>query len=99
MVRYIVKLPAAATAFTLAAVASFVAMVQWITLDVVQSEFVTTRDVAAAAKFTDPLVLLIVCAPVVPPAVMVFGNVKPTVKIKSVVLMVARKVPPAVKPI
>ena len=41
-----------------------------------QSEFVTTSDVAAAAKFTDPLALSIVCAPVVPPAVMVFVKTK-----------------------
>jgi len=35
---------------------------------------VTTSDVAAAAKFTDPVTLSIVCAPVVPPAVTVFGS-------------------------
>jgi hypothetical protein len=72
------------------AVVSFVPIETRITLEVVQSELVTTREVAAAAKFTDPDALLIVCAPVVPPAVMVFGTaiapVRVTVVAASVML-------------
>ena len=62
----IVKLPAAATAMTDFMVASLVATVATITLAVVTRELVTTSDEAAAAKLTEPTVLLIVCAPVVP---------------------------------
>ena len=64
-----------ATACTLFMVASFVATVQMMTELVLTSEFVTTRLVAAAAKFTAPVVLLMVCAPVVPPAVTVFVRI------------------------
>ena len=52
-------------------VESLVATVAMTTLLAVTRSQVTTSEVAAAAKFTRPEVLLIVCAPVVPPAVMV----------------------------
>ena len=62
----------------------------------VQSEFVTTRDVAAAAKFTLPLVLLIVCAPVVPPAVIVLDGLNPpTISVPTPVLPSVTRTTPA----
>jgi hypothetical protein len=69
-----VKLPAAETATTDFMVASSVATVATITLAVVTRELVTTSELAAAAKFTEPTVLLIVCAPVVPVAVTVLSR-------------------------
>ena len=69
-----VKLPAAETATTDFMVASSVATVATITLAVVTRELVTTSELAAAAKFTEPTVLLIVCAPVVPSAVTVLSR-------------------------
>jgi hypothetical protein len=65
--------PAAATTDTVFMVVSAVPTVAVITLLVVTNELVTTREVAAAAKFTVPDCLLMVCAPVVPVAVTVFG--------------------------
>ena len=65
--------PAAATAATDFMVVSFVPTVAMMMELVVTRESVTTRDVAAAAKFTVPAFLLIVCAPVVPPAVTVLS--------------------------
>jgi hypothetical protein len=69
--RLIVKEPAPGTTFFMYAVVSFVLTTAKTIDDVVQSEFVTTNDVAPAAKFTVPDGLLIVCAPVVPDAVLV----------------------------
>ena len=66
--------PAPATTETLFMLVSLVPTVQMITLDVVTKELVTTSDVAPAAKLTLPDDLLIVCAPVVPVAVMVLVN-------------------------
>jgi hypothetical protein len=69
----IVKDPAAGTTFLIVAVESFDRTTAK-TSDVVETnELVTTSDVAAAAKFTVPDILLIVWAPVVPPAVTVVG--------------------------
>jgi hypothetical protein len=73
-VRLIVKEPASGTTFFISAVVSFVLTTAKTIDDVVQSEFVTTNDVAPAAKFTVPDGLLIVCAPVVPDAVLVAKN-------------------------
>lgn len=68
------KDPAAGVQFLSSAVASFVCTTQK-TFDVAEtSEFVTTREVAAAAKLTEPAILLMVCSPVVPPAVFVLSN-------------------------
>jgi hypothetical protein len=70
------------------AVVSFVAMVALMTLEVVQSELVTTREVAEAAKFTLPDALLIVCAPVVPAAVMVFSmDMLPALETENLVVV------------
>ena len=55
-------------------VASLVATVARITLLVAAKEFVTTNEVASAAKLTEPAGLSIVCAPVVPPAVIVLSR-------------------------
>ena len=52
-------------------VKSFVATVHCTTLVGDTKEFVTTNDLAPPEKLTLPLVLLIVCAPVMPNAVMV----------------------------
>ena len=69
--RLIVNEPDPGTTFLITAVASFV-LITGSTIElVVQSEFVTTKEVAPAAKFTVPLGLFIVCAPVVPAAVLV----------------------------
>ena len=70
-VRLIVNDPAPGTTFFICAVLSFVLTTAKTMLDVVQRLFVTTSDVADAAKFTVPDGLLIVCAPVVPAAVLV----------------------------
>jgi hypothetical protein len=56
----IVKDPAAGTTFLIVAVVSLVLTTAKTMLAVVTSEFVTTKDVAAAAKLTVPEVLLIV---------------------------------------
>lgn len=77
VVGKIVNEPAAATAIALRIVVSLVATVSMITLFTVTSELVTTSELAAAAKLTDPLGLLMVCAPVVAAAVMVFRNEMP----------------------
>ena len=69
--RLIVKEPAAGTTFLICAVASFVRTSANTSEAVVQSELVTTSAVAPAAKLTVPLGLFIVCAPVVPAAVLV----------------------------
>jgi hypothetical protein len=68
---YKVKLPAAATACTDFIVASLLATVAKIMLEVVTKLLVTTKLVAAIAKLTDPDVWLMVRAPVVPAAVIV----------------------------
>ena len=67
----IVNEPAAGTTFLMYAVASAVRTVANTSEEVVQSELVTTSAVAPAAKLTVPLGLFIVCAPVVPAAVLV----------------------------
>ena len=69
--RLIVNEPAAGTTFLICAVASFVRITGRTIDEVVQSELVTTSAVAPAAKLTVPLGLFIVCAPVVPAAVLV----------------------------
>jgi hypothetical protein len=69
--RRIVNCPAPGSTFLISAVVSFVLTTAKTIDDVVQSEFVTINDVAPAAKFTVPDGLLIVCAPVVPVAVLV----------------------------
>ena len=69
--RLIVNEPAAGTTFLIVAVASFVRITGRTIEAVVQSELVTTSEVAPAAKLTVPLGLFIVCAPVVPAAVLV----------------------------
>ena len=68
--RLIVKEPEPGTTFFINAVVSFVRTTANTILLAVHCAFVTTREVAAAAKLTVPAILLIVCAPVVPPAVM-----------------------------
>lgn len=70
-VRVIVNDPAVHTMFLTVAVASFVRTTGKTRLDAVTRLFVTTILVAPAAKFTVPLGRLIVCAPVVPVAVLV----------------------------
>lgn len=77
-----VKDPAAATAATDLSVVSLVPTVQMMTLLTVTRELVTTSEVAAAAKLTEPEGWLIVRAPVVPAAVMVLGSMTlpPTVR-------------------
>ena len=69
--RLIVNEPPAGTTFLMYAVASFVRTVANTIEEVVQSEFVTTSAEAPIAKLTVPLGLSIVCAPVVPAAVLV----------------------------
>ena len=69
--RLMVNEPAAGTTFLIVAVASFVRITGRTIDDVVQSELVTTSEVAPAAKLTVPLGLFIVCAPVLPAAVLV----------------------------
>ena len=69
--RLIVNEPAPGTTFFIVAVASLVRTTGSTIELVVQSEFVTTKEVAPAAKFTVPEGLFIVCAPVVPAAVLV----------------------------
>lgn len=69
--RLIVNEPAVGTTFLMYAVESFVRTVANTIEEVVQSELVTTSAVAPAAKLTVPLGLFIVCAPVVPAAVLV----------------------------
>lgn len=72
--RLIVKEPAPGTTFFMYAVVSFVLTTAKTMDAVVHSEFVTNNEVAPAAKFTVPDGLLIVCAPVVPVAVLVAKN-------------------------
>jgi hypothetical protein len=67
-----VKEPAAATATTDFMVVSLVATVQTTTEFVDTRALVTTSEVADAAKLTEPIGLLIVCAPVVPVGVTTF---------------------------
>ena len=69
--RLIVNEPAAGTTFLICAVASFVRTVANTIELVVQRELVTTSEIAPAAKLTVPLGRSIVCAPVVPAAVLV----------------------------
>ena len=69
--RLMVNEPAPGTTFLICAVASFVRTSANTSEEVAQRELVTTSAVAPAAKFTVPLGLFIVCAPVVPAAVLV----------------------------
>lgn len=73
-VKVIVNDPAAGTTFFMVAVVSFVRTTAKTMLDVVTRLFVTTILVAPASKFTVPLGRLIICAPVVPVAVLVANN-------------------------
>ena len=69
--RLIVNEPAPGTTFLITAVVSFVRTVANTIELVVQSEFVTTSEEVPPKKFTVPDGLFIVCAPVVPAAVLV----------------------------
>jgi hypothetical protein len=66
-----VKEPAPGTTFLITAVVSFVRTVANTIDEAVHSALVTTKEEAAAAKFTVPDGLSIVTAPVVPAAVLV----------------------------
>ena len=70
-VRFIVKVPLPGTTFLTHAVLSALRMIAKTIELVVQSEFVTVIEELLAAKFTVPLGLLIVCAPLVPVGVFV----------------------------
>ena len=72
--RLMVNEPAAGTTFSIHAVASLVLITANTMDDVVHRLLVTTNEVAAAAKLTVPDALLMVCAPVVPAAVLVAAN-------------------------
>jgi len=66
--------PAAGTTDFTHAVVSLVAQIARTSEAVVQSEQVTTSDDAPDAKFTLPAALFMVCAPVVPAAVLVLSG-------------------------